>query len=119
MKTNSYKDLIVWQKSMDLVEEAYKLTAQLPASEKYGLASQVQRAATSIPSNIAEGYKRNNLKEYIQFCGIAAGSAAELETHCLVITRVYAKISPDTAINLLDEVQRMLHSLIKQLKTKL
>ncbi len=119
MKTSSYKDLVVWQKSMNLVEQAYELTAKLPASEKYGLASQIQRAATSIPSNISEGYKRHNLKEYIHFCGIAAGSAAELETQFLIVGRVYPTINPEHVLGLLDEVQRMLHALIRELRTKL
>jgi len=80
MKINSYKDLIVWQKSMELCEVAYLVIGKLPKDENFALSSQIRRSVTSIPSNIAEGYGRNNRKEYIQFLGIASGSAAELET---------------------------------------
>ena len=65
MKTNSYKDLIVWQKSLDLVHQIYKITKQFPKSEVYALASQMQRAAVSIPSNIAEGQSRNHRPEFV------------------------------------------------------
>ena len=74
----SYKELIVWQKSIELVKEVYKATDKLPKAELYALTSQMRRAAVSIPSNIAEGYKRRNRGEYLQFLGIADASAAEL-----------------------------------------
>lgn len=80
----SFRDLTVWQKSFELTQAIYKITAQLPKEEKFGLSSQLQRSATSIPSNIAEGYCRNNRGEYLQFIGIARGSAAELETQLLL-----------------------------------
>ena len=73
---NSYKDLLVWQKGMQLVKELYLLTDKFPKDELYGLTSQMQRAAVAIPSNIAEGYLRNHRKEYVQFLSIALGSAA-------------------------------------------
>src|SRR3989338_4809921 len=79
-KIESYRDLIVWQRAMDLVREIYKITLQFPKSELYGLASQMQRAAVAIPSNIAEGFQRGHRKEYCQFLRIAFGSGAELET---------------------------------------
>ena len=76
----SYKDLIVWQKSMNLVEDIYKTTHAFPLKEQFVLTSQIRRAAISIPSNIAEGYGRNTTKNYIQFLTVSRGSLLELET---------------------------------------
>jgi four helix bundle protein len=78
-KTNSYKDLTVYQKAYKLAIEVYKVTKEFPGDEKYGLGSQLKRCSVSIPSNIAEGYRRGR-KEYIQFLKIAFGSCAEMET---------------------------------------
>lgn len=84
MKLESYKDLTVYQKAYQLTLKVYKLTKQFPADETYGLVSQMRRSASSIPANIAEGYRRGHRKEYIQFLHIALGSCAELETfRCL------------------------------------
>ncbi len=80
MEVNSYKDLIVWKKSVDLVVEVYGFTNQFPKEELFGLTSQIKRCVVSIPSNIAEGRKRGSTKEYIHFLRIAFGSGAELET---------------------------------------
>jgi four helix bundle protein len=118
MKVNSYKDLLVWQKSIKLVEEIYKLTANLPATEKFGIASQMQRAAVSVPSNIAEGYMRNGLAEYIQFCGIAADPLAELETQTIILSKVYPDVDVMETTQLIEESQKMLYAMIRQLKTK-
>lgn len=115
MKVNSYKDLIVWQKSFRLAKEVYSLTKSLPKSEQYGLASQLQRCAVSIPSNIAEGQQRNNLKEYKQFIGIAKGSAAELETQLMLIAEVY-DLDTKILLDLLEEIQKMLNVMNKKLK---
>lgn len=71
MSTRSYRDLVVWQKSMDLVEEIYRLTKLLPKEEIFGIANQLRRAAISIPSNIAEGNTRNSQKDYARFLSIA------------------------------------------------
>ena len=76
----TYRDLIVWQKSMKLVTSVYELTKQFPATELYGLASQIQRAAVSIPSNIAEGYGRKSNQDFARFLQIAKGSLFELQT---------------------------------------
>jgi four helix bundle protein len=120
MSVESYKDLVVWKKSMDLVIEIYALTKKLPKNETYGLMSQMQRAATSIPSNIAEGGKRGHLPEYIQFLLVAYGSGAELETQLEICKRLsflnnsdYNKVDP-----LLEEVMKMLNVLISKLSTK-
>ena len=118
MKTSSYKDLLVWQKGIDLVEHIYAVTGQLPVHEKYGLASQLQRAAVSVPSNIAEGYKRNNLKEYIQFCGVAAGSLAEIETQLIIVSRIYSDVRLGNIFEEVDILQKMLYSFIKQLQSR-
>ena len=83
----SHKDLIVWKKSMDLVQITYEFSTNYPDSEKFGLISQMRRAAVSVPSNIAEGAARNSTKEYIRFLYIALGSLSELETQILISTR--------------------------------
>ena len=80
----NYRDLVVWQKGMDLVEEIYKITGFLPNEEKFGLTLQLKRAAVSIPSNIAEGFERNKTKDYIKFLSIAKASRAEVETQLLI-----------------------------------
>lgn len=116
LKINSFKDLEVWQVSMELVVDAYEIAGVLPSSEKYGLSSQIQRAAVSIPSNIAEGSKRTSRADFRQFCLIALGSAAELETQFLIIRRLYVNIDIDNAMELNIRVQKMLSSLCKSLK---
>lgn len=114
MKIKSYKDLIVWQKSFILSKDIYLLTVQLPNEEQFGLVSQLRRCAISIPSNIAEGQQRNNIRGYRQFLGIAKGSAAELETQPLIAKEIY-RISIEEEITLLYEVQKMLGSLTRKL----
>lgn len=115
MALNSYKDLVVWQKSYRLVIEIYQLTESLPKSEQFGLVSQMRRSATSIPSNIAEGQQRHNLKEYRHFLGIAKGSAAELETQLLLCRDLYQRDTTSQLL-LLYEVQKMLGSLNRKLE---
>lgn len=84
----SYKELEVWQKALDLVVEVYRLATALPPEEKYGLATQMQRAAVSVPANIAEGWGRGSTKEYIQFLRVARGSLMELETHAIIAQKL-------------------------------
>lgn len=113
----SYKDLIVWQKSMDLVEEIYKISSFLPNEEKFGLSLQIKRAAVSIPSNIAEGFERNTTKDYIKFLSIAKASRAEVETQLLICQRldfVNEEIT-EKAFDLCDEIKRMLTSMLKNM----
>ncbi|MDO8573828.1 MAG: four helix bundle protein [Candidatus Daviesbacteria bacterium] len=114
----THKDLTVWQKSMELVELIYKTTNKLPKSELFGLISQMQRSAISIPSNIAEGAKREHKNEYIQFLSIANGSASELETQLLLTKKLYPKLKTEIekALPLLDEILRMLYSFMKSLR---
>jgi four helix bundle protein len=108
--SNNFKDLLVWQRSYVLAKEVYKLTRELPAAENYGLISQIQRCAISIPSNIAEGQQRSGPKEFKQFLSIAKGSAGELETQLMLAGDIYdlevAKLLKD-----IDEIQRMIQAL--------
>ncbi|OVE79128.1 hypothetical protein BVY00_01295 [bacterium G20] len=112
----SFKDLTVWQKSFELVEKIYSCTSELPREEMFGVVGQLRRAAVSIPSNIAEGCARNNRKEYLQFIGIARGSAAEVETQLLIIQKVY-DLDVEAELMLLNEVRRMLTTLNQKLRT--
>lgn len=114
----TYKELNVWKRSMELVEGVYKVTKQLPSDERYGLVSQMRRSAVSVPSNIAEGYKRKQLGDYVRFLNIADASAAELETQVLLIQRLYTEINIDTVSALLEEVQKMLAVMIRKLNAK-
>jgi four helix bundle protein len=118
MANSSYKDLIVWQKSMDLTTEVYKLVKLLPREELYGLSDQMRRAAVSIPSNIAEGQDRRSGKDFKSFLSIARGSKAELETQIEVCVRVgYLKEAEvEKALSLLAEIGRMTTALINNLK---
>lgn len=115
----SYRDLIVWQKSIDLVTNVYKIVGTFPKEEMYALSSQVKRAAVSVPSNIAEGHDRNSDKEFCQFLCIARGSLAELETQ-LIIANNLGYIDKDVVEKVLkdcDEVGKMLNALIKKVKS--
>ena len=88
MSINSYQDLEVWQRGMTLAEMAYTLTKPFPREELFGMTSQIRRAASSIPANIAEGWGRESTKEFQHFLRIAQGSLRELETHLLLVQRV-------------------------------
>lgn len=102
---------------MELAKEIYRLTADLPPEERYGLISQLRRCAVSVPSNIAEGFKCRNPAEYRQFLAIAAGSAAEVETQ-LILSRELFAVDTTHADELLLEVQKMLSVLVKKLPPK-
>lgn len=114
----TYKDLVVWQKSIDLVEEVYRITKSLPDDEKYGLISQMKRASISVPSNIAEGWGRKSTGNYLQFLKIANGSLCEIETQLIIIERLIGKTNIDfTRLNsLLTETGKMLRSLINSIE---
>ncbi len=113
----SYKDLIVWKKSIVLVKETYKITSSFPKSESYSLVDQMRRAAVSIPSNIAEGYGRKTRKDYGQFCSIAYGSLLELETQIEIAKELkfVTKETIELEESLIGEVGRMLNSLVHKL----
>jgi len=115
-----YKDLKVWQRSLDLVVDVYKATAEYPKDERFGLISQTQRSAVSIPSNIAEGAGRNSDKEFIQFLAISNGSSYELETQILVAEKLnfITKESSENICTQLDEIQKMNYNLQKTLTNK-
>lgn len=118
MKIESYENLIVWQKSMDLVIDIYKLTEQFPKEEIYGLTVQMRRAAISIPSNIAEGSRRSSRKDFRNFLLNAYGSGAELETQIKIAKRLQFGVNKDylKTESLLSEVMRMLNKLTNNLK---
>lgn len=118
MATNSYKDLQVWQRAMDVAVGVYSICSQLPKYEQFGLADQLRRAAVSVPSNIAEGQKRTSRAETVHLTSIAQGSIAELETQLELVERIYAintsNIRQDTEV-----VARMLTALGRALRSKL
>ena len=118
MGIDSYKNLIVWQKSMELVALIYKLTDDFPKEEIYGITNQMRRAAVSIPSNIAEGSRRGSKKDFRKFLLNSYGSGAELETQIEIGKRLqFGKVENYQKIeNLLSEVMRMLNKLTSELK---
>ena len=115
----TYKDLTVWQKSMDLTTKIYVLTRALPKEEIYGLTNQLRRAAVSIPSNIAEGNGRFSQKEYARFLSVARGSNAEVETQLLLCVKLgYIQSSEtDEALSLCTEIGKMLTAMIVKFTT--
>ena len=117
---HKYRDLKIWQKSIDLVVDVYKATAEYPRDERFGLISQTQRSAVSIPSNIAEGAGRNSDKEFIHFLSVSNGSSYELETQILVAERLNF-ITKETSGHIcqqLDEIQKMNYNLQKAVTNK-
>ena len=116
----NHKDLDAWKKSLDLVVQVYQVTSIFPDSERFGLITQMQRAAVSVPSNIAEGAARKSDKEFTYFLYIAQGSLAELETQ-YIISEKLKYISPDqlnTFINHKEEIAKMIYGLINYYKRK-
>ena len=121
MNTNtihSYKDLIVWQKGIDLVSAIYNLTRDFPKEEVFGLSSQIKRAAVSIPANIAEGRHRGTRKDFLQFVRIAYASGAELETEIYIAEKLGfgKKEKLNIVKNLLNEEMKMLHVMVEKLR---
>jgi len=121
MQINSYRDLIVWSDGIAITLAVYKLTANFPDTERFGLVSQMRRCAVSIPSNIAEGHARLSTREYIRHVSIALGSLAELETQLhLAIELEYARA--DVAHDLSaqsDKLGKQLRSLVKSLRQRI
>jgi four helix bundle protein len=117
-KIQSYEDLEVWQMAMTLAEQCYRLTATLPREEAYGLSAQIRRAAVSIPANIAEGYGRDQTGNFLNFLRIAQGSARELETHLLLVSRLGVAdaetSSPCRQVAI--RISKMLRSLIRSIE---
>ena len=118
---NSYRDLNVWQKSMELASMVYGLVKYLPREELYALSDQMRRAVVSIPSNIAEGYYRNSTRDYIRFLSVAKGSLGEIETQLFLCENFgYLKneqILP--ALTKCDETGKMLTALINNIQAKI
>ncbi|WP_333590736.1 four helix bundle protein [Brevundimonas sp.] len=116
----SYRDLIVWQRSMGLAEAVYRLSKAFPTDERFGLTSQARRAAVSIPANIAEGYGRGTRPAYMSFVRIAQGSLKELETHLLLAERIgyCAAADIEVALTEADEIGRMLRALLTKLSPR-
>jgi four helix bundle protein len=117
IKTGGYKDLLVWQKGIALVKNIYQLTGAFPAEEKFGLVSQMRRAAVSVPSNLAEGQARHTTGEFVQAVSYAEGSIAELETQLIIAIELnYCTQSGAThAFDLIEELRRMLNALRRKL----
>jgi len=121
MRIESYRDLIVWQKAMDYAEYVYKLTRRFPKEELFCLTSQLRRASTSIPSNIAEGHGRRSGKDFVRFLLVANGSLRESETQLLLAERLeYVKASDTLPVrDLAEEIGRCLSGLIASLEKRL
>jgi four helix bundle protein len=116
MKT--YRDLIIWQKSMTFVTEIYKLTATFPKEEIYGITSQIRRSAVSVPSNIAEGYGRNSTGDYLRFLNIASASLYEIQTQIEISQNLnyIQREQFEYIYELSRELERMLSSLVAKVK---
>ena len=121
MTVRTYRDLRVWQTGMDLVVGVYDLTRTLPKSETYGLSSQLQRAAVSVPANIAEGHTRSHLREYLQFLSVARSSLAEVATYLELVERLsYAETErTQSLLDLTSSLNRQLLALRDSLSTRL
>ena len=121
MEVRSYKDLVLWQKAMDMTEAVYRVSGELPQDERFGLISQIRRAAVSVPANIAEGHQRASTKDFLRFLSIASGSLAEVETLVELAFRLHSIQTTSVAdvAGRADEVGRMLRSLQKRLDEKL
>ena len=115
---NRFKELVVWQKAIELAAEVYQLTKSFPSDERYGIVSQMNRCSISIPSNIAEGSGRNSKKEFLHFLGIASGSASELETQLIISKKLKFGdiIQINALIDKITSIQNMLFRLKNTLK---
>ena len=116
----SYRDLLVWQRAMDIAVATYELCRTYPRDELFGLTSQSRRAAASIPANIAEGYGRTSRASYAHFLRISQGSLKELETHLMLAERVGVALpgSTDDLMSRTDELGRMLRGLISKVQNR-
>ena len=120
VKIQSFKDLAIWQRSMCLIEEVYKITKNFPKEELYGLTSQLRRAVVSIPSNIAEGFARFHNNEYKQFLYISLGSCAEVSTQITIASRLgyIANNKVDILLDEIEQISKMTMGLVKKLNSK-
>ena len=117
-RITSYKDLVAWQRAMDLAAECYRLTAMFPIEERYGLTAQIRKAAVSISSNLAEGHNRRSRQAFANHVGIALGSQAELETQIVLAVRLdfVSQAAAVPALESAAEVGRLLHGLVRSLE---
>ena len=117
-KVDSHRDLIVWQKAMDLTVEVYRLTSMLPRTETYRLTAQVTRSAASVPANIAEGHSRSTRKDYANFLAIAKGSLMETETFLMLAIRLgfVSQDQAERAMGLITEVSKMITTIRMKLQ---
>jgi four helix bundle protein len=120
-RMRSYQDMEVWTRGVDLAERIYRLTRTFPPAERHGLASQMQRASVSVPSNVAEGWGRGSQKEFLRFLSIARGSLFELHTQTVIAQRIgYVSEEESTAVLAdADVLSRMLLSLMRKIRSNL
>ena len=119
MKVRDFKELIVWQKAIDLTVEVYVIVNSFPKEELYGLTDQIKRASVSIPSNIAEGAERSSTKEFIHFLDIALGSAAELETQMIISQKIGFFEDISNITEKITVIRKMTNGLKNKLKQRL
>ena len=119
MAVQSYKDLIAWQKAMDLVVEVYQVTANFPRDERFGLTNQLRRAAVSVPSNIAEGQGRGPTQDFVRFLRIARGSVQEIDTQLTLAMRLgfLPQEHYDRLAAMITEVAKIINGLIRSIPT--
>src|SRR5258708_19202655 len=119
-KLKTIRDLLVWQESMDLVITSYRATGSFPMEEGFALASQIRRAAISVPANIAEVFGRWNAREFARFLSIASGSLRELETHFLIAQRLgyLSQGRVNSILESIDEIARIAYAMISKIKTR-
>ena len=115
-KTHNFRELKIWKESMNLVKQVYALTTELPVNEKFGLISQIQRCAISIPSNIAEGSGRSSEKEFLHFLNISISSSYELETQLILLEELY-NIGTQKTLTQITSIQKMIGGFCKKLRT--
>jgi len=114
-KVTSFRDLVIWQKGLDIAKEVYEITKSLPKEEIFGIISQMRRSAVSISSNIAEGRGRSSKKDFVSFLHFAQGSLFELETQLILVRELY-KIDLKNLPKMIEDEQKMLSAIIKKLK---
>ena len=119
MAVQSYKELLAWQKAMDLVVEVYQATANFPRDERFGLTNQLRRASVSVPSNIAEGQGRGPTQDFVRFLCIARGSVQEVDTQLTLATRLgfLTQTEYDRVASLIVEVAKLINGLIRSIPT--
>ena len=113
---SDYRELVVWQKGIELTKMIYQVTRRMPDSEKFGLISQMRRATVSVPSNIAEGNARQSRRDYTRFLIIARGSLAEIETQIIIAEQLVMITRNEQLWSALGEIKRMLQVLINRLQ---